>query len=350
MDTPLIVPLSFQVCRTKLYDFDDGMSQYAWYPCTANNTQTIFWLKAHFSQPMVAAAVIVHLVTDGTNYLDQKQETISVQLVDTKDQTHDLGTHGLSCRNNPLIVPVLHDLSQQFYHTQAILITFSSPFLAISGVALRSFQNFDPITISSCQRGQTYSPAEQSCIHYSCKATDCQELEIENAKLSFTGGGHYNGAQCNVTCQTGYLLQTQRDNDLVKSQLDPSVTVTCVDGKWNKQVSCEPVDCGVPDQYHVYPATFNCSEGTTFGKNCSFACKPPALLKGTNSNLTCLEDGLWSFPEALCELMCRAPPLVPNAELQTARCRLDKHKVGAFCKYKCRPGYHVPGSPRKARK
>lgn len=40
---------------------------------------------------MVAAAVIVHLVTDGTYYGDQKQETISVQLLDTKDQSHDLG-------------------------------------------------------------------------------------------------------------------------------------------------------------------------------------------------------------------------------------------------------------------
>lgn len=56
--------------------------------------------------------------------------------------------------------------------------------------------------------------------------------------------------------------------------------MTCTDGKWNKQVTCEPVDCGVPDQYHVYPATFNCSEGTTFGKKCSFTCRPPALLKG----------------------------------------------------------------------
>ncbi|KAL8174445.1 UNVERIFIED_CONTAM: hypothetical protein K2H54_045201 [Gekko kuhli] len=140
------------------------MSQYAWYPCTANHTQTIYWLKALFSQPMVAAAVIIHLVTDGlnpTDYHDQKQETISVQLLDTKEQSHDLGVHGLSCRKNPLIIPVIHDLSQHFYHTQAILITFSSQFVAISGVALRSFHNFDPITVSSCQSGQTYSPAEQ---------------------------------------------------------------------------------------------------------------------------------------------------------------------------------------------
>ncbi|PKU37770.1 pappalysihypothetical protein [Limosa lapponica baueri] len=344
-----------QMCRTKVIDLNDGVSQYAWYPCTANfqyshMTQTVFWLKAYFSQPMVAAAVLVHLVTDGTYYLDQKQETIGVQLFDTKEQSHDLGVHVLSCRNNPLIIPVIHDLSHPFYHTQAVLISFSSQFVAISGVALRSFHNFDPITISSCQRGQTYSPAEQSCVHYSCEATDCQKLEIENAVLNCTGGGWFNGAQCNVSCKTGYILQVQRDDELSKSQTESSITMTCTDGKWNKQVTCEPVDCGVPDQYHVYPATFNCSEGTTFGKKCSFTCRPPALLKGNNSNLTCMEDGLWSFPEALCELMCRAPSVVPNADLQTTRCREDKHKVGSFCKYKCKPGYHVPGSSRKARK
>ncbi|NWW05014.1 PAPP1 protein, partial [Oreocharis arfaki] len=349
-------PAATQVCRTKVIDLNDGVSQYAWYPCTANfqyshMTQTVFWLKAYFSQPMVAAAVLVHLVTDGTYYLDQKQETIGVQLFDTKEQSHDLGVHVLSCRNNPLIIPVIHDLSHPFYHTQAVLISFSSQFVAISGVALRSFHNFDPITISSCQRGQTYSPAEQSCVHYSCEATECQRLEIDNAVLSCSGAtGWDNGAQCNVSCRTGYILQIHRDDDLVKSQTESSVTMTCMDGKWNKQVTCEPVDCGVPDQYHVYPATFNCSEGTTFGKKCSFTCRPPALLKGNNSNLTCMEDGLWSFPEALCELMCRAPSVVPNADLQTTRCREDKHKVGSFCKYKCKPGYHVPGSSRKSRK
>ncbi|XP_042715627.2 pappalysin-1 isoform X2 [Chrysemys picta bellii] len=348
-------PAATQVCRTKVMDLSDVVSKYAWYPCTANlpyshMTQTIFWLKAYFSQPMVAAAIIVHLVTDGTHYLDQKQETITVQLFDTKKQNHDLGVHVLSCRNNPLIIPVIHDLSHPFYHTQAVLISFSSPYVAISGVALRSFHNFDPITISSCQRGQTYSPAEQSCVHYSCEATDCQELQIENAVLNCTSGELYNGAQCSVSCKMGYILQVQRDDDLIKSQLQSSITMICMDGKWNKQVACEPVDCGIPDQYHVYPATFNCSEGTTFGKKCTFSCRPPALLKGNNSNLTCMEDGLWSFPEALCELMCRAPSLVPNADLQTARCREDKHKVGSFCKYKCKPGYHVPGSSRKAKK
>ncbi|XP_032094321.1 pappalysin-1-like [Thamnophis elegans] len=344
---------SHAMCRTKEYDFNDAMAQYAWYPCTANHTHTVFWLKAFYTQPMVATAVIIHLVTDGTWLemdLDQKQESIFVQLVDTKNQSHDLGEHGLSCRKNPLIIPVVHDLSQRFYRTRAILVTFRSQYVAISGVALRSFQNFDPIAVSSCRSGQTYSPAEQSCVSHSCKTKDCQELDIENAMLTFTDGGHYNGAKCNVTCRTGYVLRAHRTNDLPQSQWEASTTMTCLDGEWNKRVSCEPIDCKIPDQHHVYPATFNCSEGTTFGKKCSFTCKPPAQLKGSNNRLTCLEDGLWSFPEALCELMCKAPPLIDNADLQTGRCRLQKHKVGSFCKYKCRPGYHVGGPSQKARK
>lgn len=65
----------------------------------------------------------------------------------------------------------------------------------------------------------TTSCLPPSCVHYSCEATDCQKLEIENALLNCTGGGWYNGAQCNVSCKTGYILQVQRDDDLSKSQV-----------------------------------------------------------------------------------------------------------------------------------
>lgn len=40
---------------------------------------------------MVAAAVIIHLAADGTADIDQRQHNITVQLVDTKEQTHSLG-------------------------------------------------------------------------------------------------------------------------------------------------------------------------------------------------------------------------------------------------------------------
>lgn len=80
--------------------------------------------------------------------------------------------------------------------------------------------------------------------------------------------------------------------------------------------------------------------------NCIHNC----VFLGTKNVLTCLEDGLWSFPEAICELMCMASPPLPNAELQTARCLSNGHKVGSSCKYKCKVGYHVLDATKKIRK
>ncbi len=71
------------------------------------------------------------------------------------------GEWRLSCRTNPLVIPVSHDLSVAFYHTKAILVMFASRLVAISGVGLRSFQFFDPITISGCQSNEIYNPTGQ---------------------------------------------------------------------------------------------------------------------------------------------------------------------------------------------
>uniref|UniRef100_A0A4W5LHL2 Sushi domain-containing protein n=1 Tax=Hucho hucho TaxID=62062 RepID=A0A4W5LHL2_9TELE len=91
-----------------------------------------------------------------------------------------------------------------------------------------------------------------SCVHYSCEAIDCQEPLLRNAELKCSSLGFFNGARCTITCNSGYVLQIHRDDDIIKTQSDSTVTITCADGKWNKQVSCEPVDCGLPDKYHVH--------------------------------------------------------------------------------------------------
>uniref|UniRef100_A0A3Q3AYG8 Pappalysin-1 n=1 Tax=Kryptolebias marmoratus TaxID=37003 RepID=A0A3Q3AYG8_KRYMA len=338
---------------TKVFDLSDGVSQYAWFPCREADQSiygyTTYWLKAHFSRPMVAAAVIIHLAADGTGIIDQTQCNITVQLVDSKEGVHSLGEWRLSCRTNPLVIPVRHDLSVAFYHTKAILVTFACRLVAISGVGLRSFQSFDPITISGCQSNEIYNPTGQSCVHYSCEAIDCQEPLIRNAELKCSSPGRhfYNGDRCTIFCNSGYALQVHQDDDIIKTQSFSSVTITCANGKWNKQVSCEPVDCGLPDKYHVHPALFSFPEGTTYGSRSTFQCREPAQLIGTNNTLTCLEDGLWSFPEALCELRCAAPPPVANAVLQTKRCNETGLKVGTLCKYKCKPGYHVKNKPKR---
>ncbi|KAI4892633.1 hypothetical protein NFI96_021630, partial [Prochilodus magdalenae] len=346
-------PAVTKSCQSKVFDLFDGVSQYAWFPCEGTQLHSSvrhYWLKAYYAHPMVAAAVIIHLAADGTAYSDQTQANVTVHLVDTKEQIHNLGEWRLSCRNNPLVIPVSHDLSMAFYRTKAIVVSFRSALVAISGVGLRSFQYFDPITISGCQSNEIYNPMGQSCVHYSCDAIDCQKPLVHNAEMKCSSPGYFNGVRCTITCNRGYTLKIHRDDDIIKTQSESTATLTCADGKWNKQVSCEPVDCGRPDKYHVHPAVFQFSEGTTYGKRCTFQCRQPAQLIGTNNVLTCMEDGMWSFPEALCELRCPAPPPVPNAILQTKRCNVTGLKVGSFCKYKCKPGYHVPSADKPKRR
>lgn len=87
------------------------------------------------------------------------------------------GEWRLSCRNNPLVIPVTHDLSVAFYHTKAILVTFVSRLVAISGIGLRSFQSFDPITISGCQSNEIYNPTGQRWGLVN-EATFCTQMRI----------------------------------------------------------------------------------------------------------------------------------------------------------------------------
>lgn len=58
------------------------------------------------------------------------------------------------------------------------------------------------------------------------------------------------------------------------------INLKCLHGSWDRIVTCQPTDCGFPDQSYVYHAVFSCPWGTTFGKQCSFTCRPPAKLQG----------------------------------------------------------------------
>uniref|UniRef100_A0A665UIJ8 Pappalysin 2 n=1 Tax=Echeneis naucrates TaxID=173247 RepID=A0A665UIJ8_ECHNA len=125
------------------------------------------------------------------------------------------------------------------------------------------------------------------------------------------------------------------------------IELECFHGSWDRVVSCQPVDCGLPEQSHVYHAIFSCPWGTTFGKQCSFTCASPAILQGDSDRLECLEDGLWSFPEAYCKIECPEVPNIPNARLLTADCTASGHDVGSVCRYKCNAGFYIIGSLKK---
>lgn len=58
-----------------------------------------------------------------------------------------------------------------------------------------------------------------SCVHFACEAADCPELAVENASLNCSSTDRYHGARCTVSCRTGHVLQIQRDDELLKSQV-----------------------------------------------------------------------------------------------------------------------------------
>lgn len=102
----------------------------------------------------------------------------------------------------------------------------------------------------------------------------CSQFVVRIHGTCATSICHINAKWMHIRCLT------LRFDVLSNLQSATAVTITCANGKWNKQVSCEPVDCGLPDKYHVHPALFDFPEGTTYGKKSTFQCREPAQLVG----------------------------------------------------------------------
>ena len=88
---------------------------------------------------------------------------------------YHLGTHDLSCHRNPLVVNVTHDLSQPFFITASVILLFSSPSVAVGGVALRTSCHFSTFALTGCASEgglshnylltdtHTHSPSHSAC-------------------------------------------------------------------------------------------------------------------------------------------------------------------------------------------
>uniref|UniRef100_A0A3B3ZES9 Sushi domain-containing protein n=1 Tax=Periophthalmus magnuspinnatus TaxID=409849 RepID=A0A3B3ZES9_9GOBI len=322
-----------KLCRSQHLDIGDRLPTGAWFPCTtqddSNDLEHTYWLKVGFSHPGVAASVMVYLASDGSWSGEQCRRTVVVLLSDTTGKNHSLGSHDLSCHHNPLVVNVTHDLSRPFFLTSAVVLLLSSPSVAVAGVALRTSCHFSTFAQTGC--------ASQGGLPHSY-------LPLYTRTMC-TGGGE--ASRCSVRCHRGYSIKFLSGKGELSYQREAKLE--CFHGSWDRMVRCRPVDCGLPDQSHVYHAIFSCPWGTTFGKQCSFTCGSPAILQGDSDRLVCLEDGLWSFPEAYCKIECPEVPSIPNAHLLTGECLASGHDIGSVCRYKCSPGYYVMGSLKKKR-
>uniref|UniRef100_A0A3P8SDJ0 Pappalysin 2 n=1 Tax=Amphiprion percula TaxID=161767 RepID=A0A3P8SDJ0_AMPPE len=311
----------------------------AWFPCTAqfmflpfSQLIPLYPLKqVGFAHSGVAASVMVYLASDGSWSGEQCRRTVTIFLSDTTGKNHSLGTHDLSCHRNPLVVNVTHDLSQPFFLTSSVILLFSSSSVAVAGVALRTSCHFSLPVISWSLPGSHPSVYLSFPFHLcnTSAAFHISSFPFHPAKIK----QKHSFDSCLIL---SYSFSFQRKTEL-----------ECFHGSWDRAVSCQPVDCGLPDQSHVYHAIFSCPWGTTFGKQCSFTCGSPAILQGNLWMLVCLEDGLWSFPEAYCKIECPEVPNISDAKLLTADCLASGHDVGSVCRYKCNPGFYVLGSLKK---
>uniref|UniRef100_A0A667XQM6 Pappalysin 2 n=1 Tax=Myripristis murdjan TaxID=586833 RepID=A0A667XQM6_9TELE len=328
------------LCRSQHLEVSERPPADAWFPCTAesntyNDLEHSVWLKVPCG--CIRPSVIVYLASDGSWSGEQCKRTATILLSDTTGKNHSLGTHDLSCQRNPLVVNVTHDLSRPFFLTSSIILLFSSPHVAVGGVALRTSCHFSAFALTGCA-------SEGGCLRQPCQMDSCAPPQLEHASIRCTGGGE--ASRCSVQCHRGFSLTVLSGRRYPTYQKETELE--CVHGSWDRVVSCQPVDCGLPDQSHVYHAIFSCPWGTTFGKQCSFTCGSPAILQGRPwIQLVCLEDGLWSFPEAYCKIECPEAPGIPNAKLLTADCLAMGHDIGTVCRYKCNPGYYVKGSLNK---
>ncbi|XP_009891246.1 PREDICTED: pappalysin-2 [Charadrius vociferus] len=308
-------------------------------------------VKVCFERPVAPTSLLIFLASDGTIPSIQHKPRVTVLLSDVDGLNHSLGMYELSCQHNPLVINMTYGQEDPSHWTASVLLNFSSPLVGIAAVALRtSAQSGSDPTTCLLKHEEGYGHQRYSCVHGACTGSgSCtQPLLAHATTLNCTSDGPRHMV-CTVACEKGFILHSSNGKSLGSTQQE--VVLTCSSGQWDRSVTCDPVNCGVPDQSHVYYAEFSCPKGTTYLQRCSFSCIHPAKLQGTNQWLTCLEDGLWSLPEAYCKLECDAPPAVANAKLLVPRCLQGNHDVGSVCRYKCKPGYHVAenaaGKPKK---
>ncbi|MEE6495991.1 hypothetical protein FKM82_002197 [Ascaphus truei] len=306
----------------------------AWFPCAVKlnmSREERVWLKVGFDKPSLADSFLVYLAADGSIPGSSQRSTVTAHLTDVMGHNHSLGTYELCCQKNPLVLNGLNGQNSPIYRTVSLTLNFSSPMVGMSGVAMRS-----PTNHSHPGMGSFQAQAGQRC-------SSCPTLHIAHGSThcSFDVGGD---TQCSVTCDEGRVLHavSKRGHRILKEAV-----LSCSAGHWNLSVTCELMDCGPPDLSLVFHADFACPEGTALGKRCSFHCLPPAKFQGMSQWVTCMWDGLWSLPEGYCKLECEAPIAIAHARLLTPRCLLGNHDVGSVCRYRCKPGYHVPESSER---
>ena len=211
-----------------LYD-----KKYPWGPC-GSDIDDSFWLEVTFNRSVVPAAVVLYLSSDGKSKYSNPEETVKVELIDSNGRVHPSGGEEtkLSCKINPAVIPIYHDMTEPFFYVSKVRVSFKSYLIAIAGVALRTRAHFDVVEMSKCGPDEIFSPRTQHCHKYMCERPSCSELAIKHASVKCEGTEE--GQTCSVTCKPGY-------------RPFKTFKMICLNKVWQGiNRACVPVSCGVP--------------------------------------------------------------------------------------------------------
>ena len=110
----------------------------------------IAWLKVYFKTPTIASALVVYLASIVPDMFSPKL-LIKFELHGSNPTEKTSLEYEVTkrCSENPITIPVHHDMTKPFFKTQYVRIMFSDN-VKIAAVSLRSRKYFDPVGLQHC--------------------------------------------------------------------------------------------------------------------------------------------------------------------------------------------------------
>eukprot|EP00117_Sycon_ciliatum_P036248 scpid11835/ scgid3889/ Sushi, von Willebrand factor type A, EGF and pentraxin domain-containing protein 1 len=156
-----------------------------------------------------------------------------------------------------------------------------------------------------------------------CQIVDCGTLSPPN-NGQMSGTETMYRSQVRFTCSDGYILTG-------------SMVRTCqANGLWSgQQSSCQPVDCGAPEE----PANSNVAfQSSSYQSIATISCLPGYVLSGTGER-RCQQNGLWSGASPVCNLVTCGDPGQPINGVRIG----STFTYGSQVLFECVPGYNLVG-------
>ncbi|KAM3729084.1 Pappalysin-1 [Dirofilaria immitis] len=241
----------------------------------------------------------------------------------------------LSCAQNPLEVAIPYTLVDGLSNVKAVHLHVSNPSqIVITAIILRSVKMFDLLTLQTCAGENKYfDPVAGFCIAKDCRSLNtslCTPLNIPKSRHECYD------TTCTYMCESGFMFENSQK----------TATVQCLNGHWigNMNLICQPIHCAIPKIEH---ADIDCPNGTNYHDRCIFRCRNNAMMIGQINYIVCEENGLWTVPEAFCQVVCPHDGLLTrNISYDSINCKVKRiydtqtsYPLSTVCRANCRRHY-----------